>query len=525
MYNVLTEIDISSIINYLRRSRQDVQREKLTGEDTLTAQRKLMSSVLDKFGIPYDQKSEIGSGDRIDTRPIFKDVLKSLREGKYNAIAVKEISRLTRGSYTDAGIIYDLIQDKRIFIITPYKIYDPKNPSDLKQIRFELFMSREEYETTKERLNGARYNSALEGKWMGQIPFGYKRDPKDMRLKIEEEEAKIIRLIFDFYLNGYEGKKVREGAIGTILQRLGIQTAKNCKYWDTHQIKRYLTNDVYIGVSKFRTTKRTSNGKVEKRPEEEHIIVKDAHDPIIDIETFNKVQESMNGRKQPRIKLDADIYELTGMITCQKCGRKSVINRYKRKRLNDDYYDHYLKCRNGCYGVKYHTVEENVIELLKNLKEADKDLVLEMYHKSISQHDQTEREALKEQVVIQAKQRKDDLKKKLLFIVDKHFEGLYTDDMFNEKKKEIDRELKEVEAMLSTNYETAATVEDIDFEKINSNFIKIYDKYIGSSDPAKKNDLLRSLFESLKITILEKGSKKQEASLQIEATLNHNFWN
>lgn len=524
MYNVMHEIEISNIINYLRRSRQDLQREKLTGEDTLSAQRKLMTSVLDKFEIPYVQKNEIGSGDRIDTRPVFKDVLKELKEGKFDAIAVKEISRLTRGNFTDAGIIYDLIMDKRIYIITPYKIYDPSNLADLKQIRFELFMSREEYETIKERLNGARYNSALEGKWMGKVPFGFERNKRTMRLDPKEEEAKIIELIYDLYVNGFEGKKVRERAIGTILKRLEIKTPKNCINWDTNTIKRILTNEAYIGIAKFRTTKRTSQGKVVKRPESEHIIAEDAHKPIIKRETFDHVQQIMNNH-QPRTKLDADTYELTGLITCRHCGRKSVINRYKRKRANEDYYDMYLKCRNGCYTVKYNFVEEKILELLKHLKEADQTIITTLYKKSIEKHDQIERESLKEQILIQAKQKKEDLKKKLRFVADKHFEGIYTDEDYLDKKRQIDRELKEVEALLQGNLEIAATSEDIDIEKINSNFVKISDAYNKSNDAAAKNELLRNLFESVFIDILEKGTKKEAPKIKFDVTLSYNFWN
>jgi len=141
-YN-LGEFSITKIIGYLRRSRQDVERERRTGEDTLMEQDMLMNKVLSDIGITYDIKKEIGSGDKIETRPIFQGVLRDLKDKLYDAIAVKEISRLGRGSYTDMGQIFDLIVDSRIYIITPYKIYDPQNPSDKRQIRFEIFLSRE----------------------------------------------------------------------------------------------------------------------------------------------------------------------------------------------------------------------------------------------------------------------------------------------------------------------------------------------------------------------------------------------
>ncbi|WP_158681496.1 recombinase family protein, partial [Microbulbifer pacificus] len=181
--NIAEEYGIKNIINYLRRSRKDEEQERKTGEDTLHAQKKLMDRVLADYGVPYDQEPEIGSGDKISSRPVFQQIIKEIKNGKYDAIAVKEISRLGRGSYTDMGIIYDLIQDKRLMIVTPWKIYDPSNPTDLRQIRFELFMSREEYETARERLNGGRYNAAMEGKWVaGRAPFGYTYNPETKHL-------------------------------------------------------------------------------------------------------------------------------------------------------------------------------------------------------------------------------------------------------------------------------------------------------------------------------------------------------
>jgi DNA invertase Pin-like site-specific DNA recombinase len=257
---------ITNALNYLRKSRQDVQREKLTGEDTLASQKKLMANVLDQYGIPYEQRMEIGSGDKISTRPVFQEVLEELKSGKYDAIAVKEISRLGRGSYADMGTIHDVLMDYGIRIITPHKVYDLTNPADNRQFRFETFMSREEFETTRERLVGARYTSAMEGKWMGNVPFGYTRNEKTLRLEPIEEEAKIVKLIYDLYINGYEGKIVKEKIIKNILENHKIPTAKNCKIWDTTQIKRILTNDAYMGVSKFRTTKVNSQGKQEPRP-------------------------------------------------------------------------------------------------------------------------------------------------------------------------------------------------------------------------------------------------------------------
>lgn len=216
--NIVNSYNITNILGYLRRSRQDMEREKRTGEDTLTEQKELMNKILTAIEIPYELKMEIGSGESIDGRPVFKECLKDLEEGKYQAIAVKEITRLSRGSYSDAGQIVNLLQSKRLIIITPYKVYDPRNPVDMRQIRFELFMAREEFEMTRERMTGAKYTYAAQGKWIsGLAPYGYQLNKKTSKLDPVEDEAKVVQLIFNIFLNGLNGKDYSYTAIASHL--------------------------------------------------------------------------------------------------------------------------------------------------------------------------------------------------------------------------------------------------------------------------------------------------------------------
>lgn len=141
---------------------------------------------VNRYSSPFTLKMEIGSGESIEGRPIFQDCLRDLENGAFQAIAVKEITRLSRGSYSDAGRIVNLLQSRRLLIITPYKVYDPRNPADMRQIRFELFMAREEFEMTRERMTGAKYTYAAQGKWIsGMAPYGYtlnKNNPSWKRL-------------------------------------------------------------------------------------------------------------------------------------------------------------------------------------------------------------------------------------------------------------------------------------------------------------------------------------------------------
>lgn len=72
--HIVNSYNVTKIIGYLRRSRQDVEREKRTGEDTLTEQKELMNKILTGIEIPYETRTEI-------------DLAKALKEDLFLRVA------------------------------------------------------------------------------------------------------------------------------------------------------------------------------------------------------------------------------------------------------------------------------------------------------------------------------------------------------------------------------------------------------------------------------------------------------
>lgn len=465
---------ISSIVNYLRRSRQDVERERRTGEDTLAEQQRLMERVLSEYGIPYVQRMEIGSGDKISTRPVFQEVLGELAAGVYDAIAVKELSRLGRGSYADMGKIYDLLRERRVFIITPWRIYDPTNASDARQIRFELFLSREEFETTRERLIGARYNYAMQGKWMaGSVPYGYRFNASSQRLQPYESEAEVVRLIFSWYAEGIGGRAVGPRAIATELGRLGIVTANGLKAWQPEVIRRILGKSVYIGKIGFRVTEKTSQG-VRKRPRQEWIEVDGAHPPLVSEDLFGAAQAKLKkGDRRPPARSDRGLSALAGLIKCGNCGRALIrrvsVRRYARRDGGESVYrSAALRCPQGCVTVPYDVVEAAVKEALRELPPLPREGVLDALQlapgsrlgrlRSGEAADQPGAVApngpdgqinLNRSVTMAARERVKELRRRLNRVYERFESGDYTRDEFRERRQAAKDALRETSAALA----------------------------------------------------------------------------
>lgn len=361
---------------YIRKSREDEEAER-RGEDTLTAQRELLLyDVLPNYPFPVDIYEEIGSGDSIKDRPVFRDLLPQVGQ-VYTAVICKDISRLGRGSYADMGQVYDRIVDHQVFIITRDKTYDPTNDSDLRMIRFSLFMSREEFELTRWRLTNGKYDGAKRGRWVaGSVPYGYRYNPKSRKLDPNETAAEVVRIIFRLYAD--EGLGCR--AIATRLRRLGHRTPQGKAYWQPEVIRRILHNPAYAGTLAFRLTKRNrSDGRVVKRPIPEHIVIERAFIPLIPSTTWFKTQQRLTAgpsAAQPRVKMDATTSELAGLIRCKACNRLLIRQANTRSYRKVDgsvsrYEREFLYCKACGYMVSYRACEQRLLHVMERLGNLD----------------------------------------------------------------------------------------------------------------------------------------------------------
>lgn len=355
---------------YLRKSREDEEAER-RGEDTLQRQRELMvRDILPQYNLNYEILEEVASGDSIRNRPVFKNLLPNLGT-KYQAIICKDLSRLGRGSYSDMGIVYDIIRDRRIFIITKDTVYDPHNFSDLRMIRFSLFFNREEYEMTIWRLTEGKYDGASRGKWVaGSVPFGFAYNSKLQILEPVESEADIVRLIFHLYGNEQLGYQ----AISSQLHKLGIASPRGRLRWHPEVIRRILQNVAYKGTLAFRKTQRTKHdGRVVQRPKEEHIIIDHAFEAIIGEELWWKVDQRIHhDRAVPPVKIEYEPTELAGLVTCATCHKKMIRQSsqrcYQRRDGGVSRYERaFMYCPNCGYSVKYHDCKMQLLTILHSL--------------------------------------------------------------------------------------------------------------------------------------------------------------
>lgn len=127
--------------------------------------------------------------------------------------------------------------------------------------------------------------------------LGYTKG-KDGVLRIVPEEAAIVRKIFDLYLQGNGVRKIKR-----YLEEKGIKTVTGKAEWSTSTIDRMLSNEKYIGQVLMQKTYTPDflTGKQEKNKGElEMYLIENAHEPILDRTTFERVQE-LKGRIKTKL--------------------------------------------------------------------------------------------------------------------------------------------------------------------------------------------------------------------------------
>lgn len=365
---------------YLRKSRADHDAE-LRGEgDTLERHRKLLSELSVRMKLPILKfYSEVVSGDTLTDRPVMQQLLRDVEAKLWEGVFVVEVERLARGNTKDQGIVSDCFKYSGTKIITPAKVYDPENEFDEEYFEFGLFMARREYKTINRRLQRGRIASVKEGKFVsGTAPYGYRRirlqDEKGYTLAVNEKEADVIRMIFDWYCNGIlleDGthKKLGADGIARRLDELGIPPRTSDR-WSRATIRDMLSNPAYCGDVRFgyRASKKTVYGGTvthSRHTNENCQQNPGLHPAIVSRSLFHKAQgQKTENRKYTVPSSSALQNPLSGLIYCKKCGSLMT-------RLAPNSHNPYatLKCpRRSCPNISspLFLVEEQMIRFLRN---------------------------------------------------------------------------------------------------------------------------------------------------------------
>ena len=348
-FKEMPKLTPEEILDYLRKSQSDDP--LLTVEEVLAKH----ESILDQWNVkhlgePVPEKNkfrEVVSGETLKDRPEITRLLRLIESPKYKAVKVVDPQRLTRGDLEDIGRLMKLLKHTNTIVIVPdefgnERIYDLRDEYDWNAFEAELKRGNDYLKYTKKILNRGRLISVSQGNYLGNVPpYGFDKitvmdgKRKCPTLKEKPEEADVVRMFFDLYVN----KDMGRTNICHTLDSLGIKPPKGEK-WSPATLKNMLENVHYIGKVKWnwrKTIEIVEDGEIKKiRPQSkigEYLIFEGRHDGIIPVELFEaaRAKQGRNHRAKAKTKVRNP---LAGLVFC-RCGRAMSLRFYRDKDGNE----------------------------------------------------------------------------------------------------------------------------------------------------------------------------------------------
>lgn len=327
---------------YIRLSREDGDKEE---SDSVGNQRKLLTEYVNKQDdfILYDVYIDDGFTGTNFNRPDFHRMITDIEDGKVNCVVVKDLSRFGR-DYIDTGRYLERIFPELgvRFISVTDNIDSIKQAYDMLLPIKNIF--NEQYaRDISNKIQATVKSKQKAGEFIGAFTsYGYKKSPVNKnKLVIDEYAADVVRRVFSMYLQGIGKQSIAKAlnAEGILCpseyKKLNGENYKNCNrlkttsYWTYSTIKIMLQNELYIGnmvQGKKHQRMRSKQRMVDK---ENWIRVENTHEPIIDRDTWDKVQKLLT-KKHRDIDLETNKNIFAGFIKCGDCGRAMMKNCWRK---------------------------------------------------------------------------------------------------------------------------------------------------------------------------------------------------
>ena len=273
------------------------------------------------------------SGTNTKKRSEFKRMIACAKEGDFDLIITKEISRFARNTLDSIYYTRDLKKHGVGVIFMNDNINTLDGDAELR-LAIMSSIAQEESRKTSERVKWGQKRQMEQGVVFGRSMLGY--DVKNGKMTVNEDGAKIVRLIFHKFANENKGTHV----IARELREAGI-TPMRVKEWSNTVILRVIRNEKYCGdlvQKKTFTPDFLSHEKKYNRGEEEFVIIKDHHAPIVSRELFEKANRILDEKSltQEGKAKHSNRYPFSGKIKCGCCG-SSYVARYKNRKNGTRY--------------------------------------------------------------------------------------------------------------------------------------------------------------------------------------------
>lgn len=333
---------------YPRLSRDD----ELQGEsNSIVNQKKILEDYAKKNGYSNLRfYTDDGYSGVSFERPGFQEMLADIEAGKVSTVIVKDMSRLGR-NYLQVGFYTEMLfPQKGVRFIAINDNVDSQNESmdnDFTPLRnlFNEWLVRD----TSKKIRAVKKAKGMSGKPVTSRPvYGYLMG-EDERFILDEAAAPVVRQIYSLCLAGNGPTKIARMLAEQQIPTPGtldyMRTGNTNRYypdfpykWATNTVVHILERREYTGcLVNFKTTMQSYKvHKIVYNSEDEWAVFENAHEPIIDRETWERVQELRKQRKRPNRYDEVGLF--SGLLFCADCGNVLYQQRYQTEKRKQDCY-------------------------------------------------------------------------------------------------------------------------------------------------------------------------------------------
>lgn len=495
----------NNISLYIRVSTEDQAKEGYS----LEVQREYLESFAKREGLEISKLyQDDGISGYSTERPALKELLKDAKGRKFDLVLVYKIDRFSR-NLKDLLNLVDELSTYGVGFKSASEPFDTTTSAG--KLMFQQLGSFAEFERNRiaERVFPGMVKGVQRGNWQGAryAPYGYRYIKEKKLLEIDEEETKVVKLIYTMFLCD---KSIR--SITEYLTRKGYRNRKG-NIFSTKLIGDILKNRIYTGklvwnVHHYDKTQKTRKGyRYIKNQPEKIIISQGRHQSIVSEEDFVLVQEKLKERRVERRKKVND-YPLSGTLYCAKCNHKylgisSISNHRtgvkKRWYRCNGPYRSFIRCKNK--SVKAQEIESEVAEILETLLKNDK-LKTSRWTNVTFKNDANFPvfEKISKTDLEKVKNRLESNLKKQSKLTDAYLENLLSEELYKQKNETFRQEEEELKKLIALQ-----EVREIERER-SGDYLNRVEEFLDGYDPNKKEmDLetkkliLNLLFKNIKI--------------------------
>jgi site-specific DNA recombinase len=506
---------------YIRVSTEDQAREGYS----LEVQREYLEEFANREGYEvFKVYCDDGISAYSTRRPALQELLADAKTNRFALVLVYKIDRFSR-NLKDLLNLVDELSSNGVGFKSASEPFDTTTSAG--KLMFQQLGSFAEFERNRiaERVFPGMVKGVKLGNWQGArySPYGYNYNKEKKLLKIDEKEAKVVKIIYEMCL---AGKSIR--FITEYLTRKKYRNRKG-NIFTTKLISDILKNRIYTGIlvwnrHHYDKNKKTKKGYAYvKNSSDKIIIAQGKHKPIISEEDFNFAQEKLKIRRI-EIKRKRSDYPLSGILYCAKCNHRylgiSSISNHRTGEKKRWYrcsgpQKSFIRCKNK--SVKAEDIEPKVAFILdcllrsKTLKSSRWTTVTSANFPSFEKISQGEIEKVKNRLNMN--------RQKQSKLTDAYLENLLSEEVFKAKNEHLRQEEEELQKRIALQELRAVERER------SKDYLNRVEEFTASYKPGQKEldcntqkQVLQLLFKNIKI------ARKDIVSFDFFAPFNFLFF-